>query len=57
MMLIAGMQSMGDPERLTKLRGIVERARAEVDAFLRENGGPSGERGPTEGATGPIEEF
>ncbi len=57
MMLIAGMQSMGDPERLTKLRGIVERARAELDAFLRENGGPAGESGPAGGASGPVEEF
>ncbi len=56
-MVIAGMQSMGDPERLAKLRGIVERARAEVDAFLRENGGPAGAAGPAEGGSGPIEQF
>lgn len=57
LMLMAGMQSMGDPERLTKLRGIVERTRAELDTFLRENDGPSGERGPSAAESGPIEEF
>ncbi|HEU0025821.1 MAG TPA: PadR family transcriptional regulator [Ktedonobacterales bacterium] len=56
-MLIAGMQSMGDPERLTKLRGIVERTRAELDAFMRENGGSSGAGGPAESGSGPIEQF
>ncbi len=58
MMLMAGMQSMGDPERLTKLRGIVERTRAELDAFLRESGGPSsGASGSAGGDTGPIEQL
>ena len=63
LMLMAGMQSMGDPERLTKLRGIVERTRAELDAFLRESGGGRGERessqagGSTDGGPGPIEQL
>ncbi len=56
MMLMAGMQSMGDPERLNKLRGIVERTRAELDAFMRESGAPSSAGGSTEGESGPIEE-
>ena len=57
MMLIAGMQSLGDPERLTRLRGIIERARAELDAFLRENGGQSSASGGAEGDSGPIEQL
>jgi DNA-binding PadR family transcriptional regulator len=59
MMLMAGMQSMGDPERLNRLRSIVEKTRAEVEAFLRESdGGPtsSGSSAPS-GASGPVEEL
>lgn len=58
LMLMAGMQSIGDPERLTKLRGIVDRTRAELDAFLRESGGPSSSaNSPAGGDTGPIEQL
>ena len=58
LMLMAGMQSIGDPERLTKLRGIVDRTRAELDAFLRESDGPSaGASSPAGGDTGPIEQL
>jgi DNA-binding PadR family transcriptional regulator len=56
MMLIAGMQSMGDPQRLTQLRQIIERTRGEVEAFMRENGGPSGGAPTGEGGSGPIEQ-
>lgn len=58
MMLQAGLQSMGDPERLSRLRAIVEKTRAEVEAFLRESDGPSTTRGPASGpgSPGPVEE-
>lgn len=57
LMLMAGMSSMGDPERMKKLRQIVERTRAEVDAFLREQPDESPRAsGSQQGETGPIEE-
>ncbi|HEX9035788.1 MAG TPA: PadR family transcriptional regulator [Ktedonobacterales bacterium] len=57
MMLMAGMRSMDDPERLNRLRGIVEKTRAEVEAFLREADQPSSAGESTSGAgpTGPVE--
>ncbi len=42
LMRAAVMASGGDPERLARLRGIVERTRDELNAFLGQ--GPAGER-------------
>jgi DNA-binding PadR family transcriptional regulator len=62
MMLMAGMQSMGDPERLNRLRSIVEKTRAEIEAFVHEGEGASTSGGPSAGSgpspkTGPVEEL
>jgi DNA-binding PadR family transcriptional regulator len=60
-MMVAGMHSLGDPQRLTQLRQIIERTRAEVEAFIRSEDGPSAgssSDGPSgEGGSGPIEQL
>lgn len=36
LMLMAGMQSIGQPERLTQLKGVIERTRTDLEAFLNQ---------------------
>lgn len=61
LMRAAVLTSAGDPERLTRLRGIVERARNELQAFV-DNAGPGAQQrpeGPTQpgsSASGPVEQ-
>lgn len=45
----AVMASGGDPERLARLRGIVERARGEIQAYLQEQQGTEAPKGEGEG--------
>ncbi len=51
-MLMAGMQSIGQPERLNQLKGIVERARADLEAFLNQTSSSQGSQGsqPSQGS-------
>jgi|GEM_PF-161151 len=52
LMLMAGMQSIGQPERLNQLKGIVERARADLEAFLNQTSSSQGSQGsqPSQGS-------
>jgi len=57
LMLMAGMQSIGQPERLTQLKGIVERTRGEIEAFLNQSQsqpGHAGQSGPADGPQTPT---
>jgi DNA-binding PadR family transcriptional regulator len=54
LMRAAVMASGGDPERLARLRAIVERTRADLDTFLGQGPGSSGTQ-PTPPAGGPVE--
>jgi DNA-binding PadR family transcriptional regulator len=47
LMLMAGMQSIGQPERLSQLKGIVERARGEIEAFLNQAHSQPNQSGPS----------
>lgn len=42
LMLMAGMQSINQPERLAQLKGIVERTHGEIEAFLAQSSSASG---------------
>ena len=42
MFLLAGRESINRPDRIAKLREIVERTRAELEAFVAEARGASG---------------
>ena len=66
---MAGRESINQPERIAQLRAIVERTRAELEAFVGESrgewrGGPQAD-GPSEGPdtsaeqgqSGPIEQL
>jgi hypothetical protein len=57
LMRAAVLASGGDPERLSRLRGIVERAHGELDAYLGqarpEHPAPPE---PPAGASGPVEQ-
>lgn len=64
LMRMAAMSSVGDPERMNRLRAIVQRARADLAAFVGEptqrNAPPStpptsGEPGTTPYGSGPVE--
>jgi len=66
LMLMAGMQSLGQPERLAQLKGIIARARGELEAFLNQSsqsgqssqpsqGGAQGQTGQVSDQDGPIE--
>jgi len=66
LMLMAGMQSIGQPERLTQLKGVIERTRADLEAFLNQppsqpSGGasaPAAPQAPADDASdqsGPVE--
>lgn len=55
--LIAGRESINRPERIARLREIVERTRAELEAFARETQSGSASSGTSEGPTeGPAGE-
>jgi hypothetical protein len=56
LMRAAVMASGGDPERLARLRAIVERARADLDDFLGQSPSASGER-PSPPRGGPVEDL
>jgi len=63
LMLMAGMQSIGQPERLSQLKGIVERARGEIETFLNQSqsrsqsqpGASDAPQSPTGDDSGPVE--
>ncbi len=53
LMLMAGMQSIGQPERLSQLKGIVERARGEIETFLNQSPSQPGQSGPSSASDTP----
>jgi DNA-binding PadR family transcriptional regulator len=53
LMRAAVLASGGDPEKLARIRGIVERAKGDLNAFLGQSGGPSA---PESGGTPPAGE-
>jgi hypothetical protein len=58
-MRVAVMSTGGDPERLARLQGIVERTRGDLLAFLNESRS-GGQQGTSESGTssdsGPVEQ-
>lgn len=65
--LMAGRESINRPDRIARLREIVDRTRAELEVFVRESQGAPTSAGPAEGPTdgpatqqgpdGPIEQL